>query len=200
LYEDTIVGDRCIIHAGAVIGAYGFGYLTEHGRHRLSAQLGHVEMESDVEIGACTTIDRGTYGPTAIGAGTKIDNLVQIAHNCRIGRHNLLCSHVGIAGSCTTGDYVVMAGQAGSRDHINIGDRVTVGAQAGIMHDIDDGETQVGSPATPVRQQMVMQAALSRLPEMRKELKALQHQVERLERRVESLFDEPDSNSKREAA
>ena len=126
LYEDTRVGDRAIIHAGAIIGAYGFGYRHVDGRHQLSAQLGHVEIGSDVEIGAGTTIDRGTYGPTVIGEGTKIDNLVMIAHNCRIGRHNLICSQVGIAGSTTTGDYVVMAGQVGVRDHVHIGDRAVL--------------------------------------------------------------------------
>ena len=92
LYEDTVVGPRCVIHACAVLGAYGFGYSSNDGRHRLSAQLGNVVLEADVEIGAGTTIDRGTYGPTLIGEGTKIDNQVMIAHNCRIGRHNVLCA------------------------------------------------------------------------------------------------------------
>ncbi|RIK86227.1 MAG: UDP-3-O-(3-hydroxymyristoyl)glucosamine N-acyltransferase, partial [Planctomycetota bacterium] len=101
LYENTRVGDRAIIHAGAIIGAYGFGYRQVDGRHQLSAQLGHVEIGHDVEIGAGATIDRGTYGPTVIGDGTKIDNLVMIAHNCRLGRHNLICSQVGVAGSTT---------------------------------------------------------------------------------------------------
>lgn len=115
LYEDTHVGDRVILHAGAVIGAYGFGYREIDGQHTLASQLGNVVIEDDVEIGACATIDRGTYGATTIGAGTKIDNLVQIAHNCRLGQHNLICSQVGIAGSTTTGDRVVMAGQVGVR-------------------------------------------------------------------------------------
>ena len=123
LYENTVVGPRCVIHAGAVLGAYGFGYYCVDGRHQLSAQLGNVVLGADVEIGAGTTIDRGTYGPTIIGEGTKIDNQVMVAHNCRIGRHNMLCSQVGIAGSTTTGDYVVMAGQVGVRDHVHIGDR-----------------------------------------------------------------------------
>ena len=102
LYENTEVGDRVILHANAVVGAYGFGYEMVDGQHRLSAQLGNVVIEDDVEVGAGTTIDRGTYGPTVIGRGTKIDNLVMIAHNCRIGRCNILCSQVGIAGSTTT--------------------------------------------------------------------------------------------------
>jgi UDP-3-O-[3-hydroxymyristoyl] glucosamine N-acyltransferase len=119
LYEDTIVGARSIIHSGAVLGGYGFGYRLVDGRHQLAAQLGWTELGNDVEIGACSTVDRGTYGPTLIGEGTKLDNLVMIAHNCRIGRHNMICSQVGIAGSTTTGDYVVLAGQVGVRDHVS---------------------------------------------------------------------------------
>ncbi|NIN76403.1 MAG: UDP-3-O-(3-hydroxymyristoyl)glucosamine N-acyltransferase [Planctomycetales bacterium] len=174
LYEDTIVGDRTIIHAGAVLGAYGFGYESGSGQHILSAQLGYVEIGPDVEIGAGTTIDRGTYGPTTVGAGTKIDDQVMIAHNCRIGRHNLICSQVGIAGSSTTGDYVVMAGQVGIRDHVHIGDGAVLGAMAGVMNDIPAGSTYVGVPATPMREQIVKQAALGRLPEMRRQLHAMQ--------------------------
>ncbi len=121
LYENTIVGDRTIIHAAAVLGAYGFGYELVEGRHQLTPQLGNVVVGADVEIGAGTTIDRGTYGPTVIGDGTKIDDQVMIAHNCRLGRHNMLCSQVGVAGSSTTGDYVVLAGQVGVRDHVHIG-------------------------------------------------------------------------------
>ncbi|MEC7697186.1 MAG: UDP-3-O-(3-hydroxymyristoyl)glucosamine N-acyltransferase, partial [Planctomycetota bacterium] len=179
LYENTVVGPRSIIHAGAVLGAYGFGYSTEGGRHLLSAQLGYVTVGNDVEIGASTTIDRGTYGPTEIGEGTKIDNLVMIAHNCRIGRHNIICSQVGIAGSTTTGDYVVMAGQVGVRDHVHIGSRAVLGAMAGVIGDIPDGECYAGIPATPMREQSFKLAALARLPEMRKQLKRLQRLIDR---------------------
>ena len=185
LYENTFVGPRTLIHAGAVIGAYGFGYTTKEGRHHLSAQLGNVEIGSDVEIGACTTVDRGTYGATVIGEGTKIDNLVMIAHNCRIGKHNVICSQVGIAGSTTTGDYVVMAGQVGVRDHMNIGAGATLGAKAGVMADIPAGARYVGIPATPERQQMVIQATIMRLPEMKKQVKELKRLLARLENRVD---------------
>lgn len=177
LYENTVVGDRAIIHAGAVIGAYGFGYQTIEGRHRLSAQLGNVEICDEVEIGACSTIDRGTYGSTVIGEGTKIDNQVMIGHNCRLGKHNFLASQAGVAGSCSTGDYVVMAGQVGLADHIHIGDRTTLGAKAGVMNDIPADSVYVGIPATPAREQMVKQAAFAKLPEMRKQLKALERAV-----------------------
>jgi UDP-3-O-[3-hydroxymyristoyl] glucosamine N-acyltransferase len=182
LYEDTVVGDRTIIHGGAVIGAHGFGYSQAGGRHVPAAQLGFVEIGSDVEIGACTTIDRGTYGATSIGDGTKIDNLVQVAHNCRIGRHNLICSQVGIAGSTTSGDYVVMGGQAGVRDHVHIGSRAMLSAMAGITNDVPDGAVMMGIPATPEREQKLKQAALAKLPEMRQEFKALRRTVAVLEK------------------
>ena len=180
LYQGTVVGPRCIIHAGAVLGAYGFGYRTIDGQHQLSAQLGWVELEADVEIGAVSTVDRGTYGPTQVGQGTKVDNHVMIAHNCRIGRHNLLCSQVGIAGSSTTGDYVVMAGQVGVPDHVRIGHRAILGAKAGILRDVPDGMTVLGIPATPERHQMQIQAHIARLPEMRKELRELRRTVDRI--------------------
>ncbi len=180
LYENTVVGPRCLIHAGAVLGAYGFGYELVDGRHQLSAQLGNVELGADVEIGAGTTIDRGTYGPTIVGEGTKIDDLVMIAHNCRIGRHNMLCSQVGIAGSTTTGDYVVMAGQVGVRDHVHVGKGAVLGAMAGVINDVPDGSRMIGIPATPEREQKVKQAVMSRLPEMRQQLKRLQAAVAKL--------------------
>ncbi len=180
LYENTVVGSRSVIHAGAVLGAYGFGYALVEGRHELSAQLGNVELGDDVEIGAGTTIDRGTYGPTRIGDGTKVDDLVMIAHNCRIGRHNMLCSQVGIAGSTSTGDYVVMAGQVGVRDHVHIGNGAVLGAMSGITNDVPDGSRMIGIPATPEREQKIRLATLSKLPEMRRQLKTLQRVVDRL--------------------
>ncbi|MDA7978877.1 MAG: UDP-3-O-(3-hydroxymyristoyl)glucosamine N-acyltransferase [Pirellulales bacterium] len=184
LYEGTNVGPFVIIHACAVIGAHGFGYNMADGRHQLSAQLGNVEIGPHVEIGAGTTIDRGTYGSTVIGEGTKIDDQVMVAHNCRIGRHNLICSQVGIAGSTTTGDYVVMAGQVGVRDHVTIGDRAVLAAMAGISHDVPAGARMLGIPATPERQQKVKQALLSKLPDMRQQLKQLQQAVEELQSRA----------------
>ena len=180
LYEDTIVGPRCLIHANAVLGAYGFGYGFADGRHVLSAQLGNVVLGADVEVGAGSTIDRGTYGPTTVGEGTKIDDAVMVAHNCRIGRHNMLCSQVGIAGSTTTGDYVVMAGQVGVRDHVHIGTRAVLGAMAGVTNDVPDGARMIGIPATPERDQKVKQAAFSKLPEMRRQLKQLQRTIDAL--------------------
>ena len=182
LYENTLVGQRCLIHAHAVLGAFGFGYKVVDGAYVLSSQLGWVEIGDDVEIGAGTTIDRGTYGATSIGAGTKLDNLVMIAHNCRLGRHNMICSQVGVAGSTTTGDWVVMAGQVGVRDHVHIGDKAVLGARSGVSNDIPPGITVLGEPAIELRDRKLQLATISKLPEMRKNLKQLQARVEAIER------------------
>lgn len=181
LYENTVVGQRCIVHAGAVLGAFGFGYKAGSEGYVLSAQLGWVEVADDVEIGAATTIDRGTYGPTVIGAGTKIDNLVMIAHNCRLGRHNMICSQVGVAGSTTTGDWVVMAGQVGVRDHVHIGDKAVLGARSGVSNDVEPGKIVLGEPAIDLRERKLQLAAMSKLPEMRRDLKQLTARVSSLE-------------------
>ena len=173
LYENTKVGDRCILHANAVLGGYGFGYDLQEGRHVLAHQMGNVELESDVEVGCGTTIDRGSYGPTRIGEGTKLDNLVMIGHNCQIGRHNLLCAQVGIAGSTTTGDYVVMAGQVGVRDHVEIGNGVMIGAQSGVGDSIPEAGKYLGTPAIPARKEIQILLAKQKLPEMRKQLARL---------------------------
>lgn len=180
LYENTVVGDRSIIHAGVILGAFGFGYRSNSGEHKLAPQLGNVVIGDDVEIGANSTIDRGTFDATTVGSGTKLDNLVMIGHNCVIGEHNLLCSQVGVAGSCTTGDYVVMGGQVGMADHLNIGAHVSVGAKSGLMHDIEEGQKFFGIPARPAREEMQLLATRAKLPEMRKTIKKLVKQVEQL--------------------
>ena len=180
LYRDTLVGSRCLIHSGSVIGAFGFGYDSSQGVHKLSPQIGNVIIGNDVEVGANCTIDRATYGSTIIGDGTKIDNFVMIAHNCKIGKHNLLCAHTGIAGSTTTGEYVVMAGRVGVKDHVHIGDGAVIGAMAGILSDVEPNVRIVGIPATPEKEQMRIQIALQRLPEMQKQFKLMQKEVEEL--------------------
>ena len=185
IYENCRIGSRVLIHAGAVIGAYGFGYDSGASGHRLSAQLGNVVLEDDVEVGAGSTIDRATHGTTLIGAGTKIDNLVMIAHNCRLGKYNMICAHTGIAGSTTTGDFVVMAGRVGVRDHVHIGAGAVLGAMAGIMGDIPEKGRYVGIPATPEKEQMKKQVALAKLPEMRREFIALRNEVARLKENSE---------------
>ncbi|HZU35303.1 MAG TPA: UDP-3-O-(3-hydroxymyristoyl)glucosamine N-acyltransferase [Gemmataceae bacterium] len=176
LYDGTILGNRVIIHGNAVLGADGFGYRAQQGRHVKVPQLGHVEVGDDVEIGACTTIDRGTFQATRIGEGTKIDNLVQIGHNCRIGAHNLIVSQAGIAGSSSTGDHVIIAGQVGIVDHVHIGAQSVIGAQAGVTNDVPTGQHMLGSPATPLREQRRILMSLEKLPEIRRDLRrVMQH-------------------------
>lgn len=176
-YPRTRVGNNVTIHAGTVLGAYGFGYKSSGAGHQRTPQLGYVIIEDEVEIGACVTIDRGTFGSTRIGYGTKIDNQVMIGHNCQIGKHNLLCSQVGIAGSCKTGDFVVLAGQVGLKDHITLGDHAVVGAQAGVMEDLPGGQVYLGSPATSQREQMQIMAVQRRLPELRRTVKQLERNL-----------------------
>lgn len=173
IYDDTEIGDRTIIHAATVIGADGFGYRFQNGRHVKVPQLGNVVIGADVEIGACSAIDRGTFSTTRIGAGTKIDNLVQIGHNCVVGKHNIFVSQLGMAGSCTTEDYVVIAGQVGIADHIHIGAGATVGAKAGVMRDIPAGQRMLGAPATPERDQKKLLLCIEKLPDLRKDVKAI---------------------------
>ena len=166
--EDCVIGERCILNAGVVVGADGYGFATDRrtGQHRKIPQLGNVVIQDDVELGANTTIDRGTVGATVIGAGTKIDNLVQIGHNCRIGRSCLIVAQVGIAGSTTVGDFVVLGGQVGIAGHLHIGDRVHIGAQSGIMADAEPGQVLFGYPARPHREAFKLQALYAKLPEM----------------------------------
>ncbi|MCI0642541.1 MAG: UDP-3-O-(3-hydroxymyristoyl)glucosamine N-acyltransferase [Gemmataceae bacterium] len=177
LYDGTVLGDRVIVHANAVLGADGFGYRFQQGKHAKVPQMGYVEIGNDVEIGACTAIDRGTFGPTRIGEGSKIDNHVQIGHNCQVGKHNILVSLVGMAGSCVTGDYVVIAGQVGIADHVTIGAGTTIGAQAGVTNDIPAGQIYLGSPARPERDTKRMLLLMEKLPDMRKDLKRIKQHV-----------------------
>lgn len=177
LYARTEVGNRVRIHAGAVIGADGFGYVQDNGIHRKVPQIGNVIISDDVEIGANTTIDRGALGPTVIGKGTKIDNLVMIAHNVEVGEHCLLVGQVGIAGSTKLGNYVVLAGQVGIAGHLQIGHGVTVAAQSGVMHNIPDGEKWLGTPAGPDRETKRQMVALRHLPDALKRLTALEKKL-----------------------
>ena len=173
LYSGTALGDRVSVHAGVRIGSDGFGYVFRNGIHDKIPHVGRCIVESDVEIGANSTIDRGSVDDTVIGAGTKIDNLVHIAHNVRIGRLSLILAQVGIAGSARIGEGVVVAGQAGLAGHITIGDRARVGAQAGVFGDVPAGETWSGYPARPHRQSLRASAAVLRLAEIIKKLEKL---------------------------
>jgi UDP-3-O-[3-hydroxymyristoyl] glucosamine N-acyltransferase len=166
LYANTEAGNRVRIHAGSVIGADGFGYVLDSGIHRKVPQIGKVILGDDVEIGANVTIDRGALGPTIIGKGTKIDNLVQIAHNVVVGEHCLIVSQAGVAGSAKLGNSVILAGQVGIAGHLKIGDHVSVGAQSGVMHDIPAGQMWLWTPALPNRQAKRQMLAMQELPDM----------------------------------
>ena len=177
LYARTQVGHRVSIHAGTVIGSDGYGYVFDRGRHLKMPQVGQVIIHDDVEIGANSAIDRGALGPTVIGQGTKIDNLVQIAHNVTIGRHCLIMGQVGFAGSTHLGDYGVIASQSGISGHLKIGQQVTVGGKSGVMRDIPDKETVLGFPAVPDLQAKRQWVAIQKLPDMILRLRELEKQV-----------------------
>jgi UDP-3-O-[3-hydroxymyristoyl] glucosamine N-acyltransferase len=166
LRERTLIGARVIIHSGTVIGSDGFGYEFAGGRHVKIAQTGCVQIDDDVEIGANVTIDRARFGRTWIQQGTKIDNLVQIAHNVVIGQHSIIVSQTGISGSSKLGQYVTLAGQVGLVGHIEIGDRAIVGAKSGISKNIPAGETWFGYPATPMREAKERLAHIARLEKL----------------------------------
>jgi UDP-3-O-[3-hydroxymyristoyl] glucosamine N-acyltransferase len=163
IYGGMRIGRRCIIHAGVVIGSDGYGFAMHDGKHHKIPQIGIVRIEDDVEIGAGTTIDRAALGETVIGEGTKIDNLVQIGHNVKIGKHCLLVSQVGIAGSTELGDHVFVAGQSGFSGHLKIGHRVQVAAKSAVLEDVPDDTKVMGSPAMPFNEFARRHAALKRL-------------------------------------
>jgi len=178
MYARTEVGSRVRIHAGTVIGADGFGYVLDGGTHRKVPQIGNVIIRDDVEIGANVTIDRGALGPTIIGKGTKIDNLVQIAHNVTLGEHCLIVSQAGIAGSTKLGNYVILGGQVGVAGHLKIGDRVSIAAQSGVMSNIPDGEKWLFTPAQPDRVAKRQIIALQQLPELLRRVAELEKKAE----------------------
>ncbi len=182
LWKDTCLGDRVVIHSGAVIGDDGFGFLTREGRHVKVPQLGRVVIEDDVEIGANSCVARATAGVTRIAKGTRIDNLVQIAHNVQIGENSILCAQVGIAGSTTVGPNVTLAGQVGVVGHIEIGAGAVVGAQGGVTKSVPAGEQVSGYPATTHSLARRMYAALRNLPELVREVRKLRERMDAIEK------------------
>ncbi|HEY6010097.1 MAG TPA: UDP-3-O-(3-hydroxymyristoyl)glucosamine N-acyltransferase [Nitrospirota bacterium] len=180
IMHGATVGKRVIIHAGTVLGSDGFGFVTDAGTHHKIPQVGGVIIEDDVELGANCTVDRATLGNTVIKKGTKIDNLVHIAHNVTIGEHCLLAGQAGVAGSSTLGDYVVLGGQAGVADHVIIGDRVMAGGGSAITRNVEPGQVIVGYYAMPVRDWLKVQAALPKLPEIKKTVSRLEKEIETL--------------------
>ncbi len=179
--EHCLIGNRVIIHCGAVIGSDGYGFEFKDGRHLKIPQVGIVQIDDDVEIGANTTIDRARFGRTWVQEGVKIDNLVQIAHNVVVGRHSLLVAQVGIAGSTRLGCYVTLAGQVGVAGHAEIGDRVVAGAQSGIPGDLPPGAKVFGCPSQPMNEAKRQIAALHRLPDALREIRDLRQRLEALE-------------------
>ena len=173
VYAGCVVGDHSIIHAGAVIGADGFGFVPQGDGYRKMPQVGNVVLEGDNEVGANTTIDRATMGSTVVRRGAKIDNLVQVGHNVEVGRNTVLCAQVGIAGSTTVGEWCTLAGQVGVAGHIKVGDRVTVGAQSGIPGNTRDGVTLMGYPAIPARDWSRQAVMLKRLEQMQADIAEL---------------------------
>ena len=180
LHPRVYVGDRCllgnrvVLHAGAVVGADGFGYEMKDGRHQKVPQLGYVQIDDDAEIGANTTIDRGRFARTHIGEGAKIDNLVMIAHNCVVGPHSVIVAQSGLSGSTTTGHHVTIAGHVGTVGHIHIGSGAILTAKSGVTKDVPEGQTWRGAPARPIKEQMEMEAYIQQLPQLAKRLKALE--------------------------
>jgi UDP-3-O-[3-hydroxymyristoyl] glucosamine N-acyltransferase len=168
------LGNRVVLHPGAVVGADGFGYEMKDGRHHKVPQLGYVQIDDDAEIGANTTIDRGRFARTHIGEGAKIDNLVMIAHNCVVGPHSVIVAQSGLSGSTTTGHHVTIAGHVGTVGHTHIGSGAILTAKSGVTKDVPEGQTWRGAPARPIKEQMEMEAYIQQLPQLAKRLKALE--------------------------
>jgi len=172
VYQDCILHNNVIIHSGSVIGADGFGYALINGQQIKIPQVGNVEIEDNVEIGANSCIDRATIGKTLVKSGAKIDNLVQIGHNCSLGESSITCAQVGLAGNTSTGKLVYLGGQAGLAGHLHIDDNTLIGAQTGVMSSLKE-DKYFGTPAMPIRQQLRVSACLKDLPEITKYVKKL---------------------------
>ena len=178
------IGNRVIIHSGSVIGTDGFGYRQVGDKHMKIPQVGTVVIEDDVEIGSCVTVDRATLGETRIGSGTKIDNLVQIAHNVKIGPNCIIVAQTGISGSSTLGRNVMLGGQVGLTDHISLGDKVMVGAKGGVSKSFPAGSIVIGIPARPYEEARKIVAATGRLPHLIKRIGELEKKIEELEKKL----------------
>lgn len=179
--DRTLIGNRVTIHSGSAIGTDGFGYQFSQGRHQKIEQVGIVQIDDDVEIGSCTTIDRARFGRTWIGEGCKIDNLVQIAHNVVIGKHTILVAQVGISGSCRLGSYVTLAGQSGVVGHLDIGDQITILAKAGVTKNLTEPGAYTGFPARPLAEGRKILSTAAKVPELIDRVRALEKKLAALE-------------------
>jgi UDP-3-O-[3-hydroxymyristoyl] glucosamine N-acyltransferase len=183
LYRDVRIGPGSVVHAGAVLGADGFGFAWDGARRRRIDQVGSVWLGEEVEIGANSCVDRATCGSTMIGTGTKVDNLVQIGHNCRIGKHGAIAAQTGLAGSATVGDRVVMGGQVAINDHTAVGNDLTLAGRTGVAQDLPDGGAYFGMPAKPAREEMRLLALQKRMPDLFDRVKRLEAEVAALRAR-----------------
>jgi UDP-3-O-[3-hydroxymyristoyl] glucosamine N-acyltransferase len=181
LMEGCRIGNRVVLHAGSVIGSEGFGWAFIEGALERIPQVGNVVLDDDVEVGANTCIDRAQTGSTYVGTGTKIDNLVQIGHNCRIGKHCAIAALTGFAGSTVIGDYVKVAGQVGTRGHMRVGSRVTIAGQSGVWGDVADGATVSGNPARDHREDLRREVMIRKLPKLIARVDAIERRIERPE-------------------
>lgn len=177
------LGERVVLHSGVVVGGDGFGYEFDKGRHRKIRQSGIVQIDNDVEIGAGSMIDRARFGRTWIGEGTKIDNLVQIGHNVVLGKHCIVVACTAIAGSAVIGDYVVIAAQVGIAGHVSVGSQCTLGARAGVTKDLAGGQSYMGFPAMPAKEERRRIAGVNRLPQLLERVKELEARLEAMDRR-----------------
>jgi UDP-3-O-[3-hydroxymyristoyl] glucosamine N-acyltransferase len=183
IYSDTIIGKNCVIHAGAVIGSDGFGFAPQKdGTYTKIEQIGNVILEDDVDIGANTTIDRGTMGSTIIRKGVKLDNLIQIAHNCEVGENTVMAGLVGLAGSTKVGKNCKLAGQVGLAGHLTIGDNVQIGAKSGVSKNIKENQIVLGIPAMNFKDALKMYTILRNLPELRSEVIQLKKEINRVKK------------------
>ena len=180
IYDDTVIGNHVVIHSGAIIGADGFGYKFRDGTHQKVPQVGNVVIADHVEIGANTCIDRGALGSTVIGMGSKIDNLVQVGHNNKVGKHVIMCGLTGVSGSCTIEDYAILAGSSGIADHVTVGQGAVIMARSGVAGDVPAGAQFFGSPAKDKKTAYKEQIAISKLPELIKRVKALEEEIDQL--------------------
>jgi UDP-3-O-[3-hydroxymyristoyl] glucosamine N-acyltransferase len=187
IYDDSRIGNRCVIHSGVVIGSDGFGFAPQtDGSYRKIPQLGFVTLEDDVEIGSNTTVDCGTMDSTIIRKGVKLDNLIQVGHNCEIGENTVVAALTGFAGSSRVGKNCKLAGQVGLAGHLNVGDNVQIGAQSGVTKDIRNNEIVLGSPATEIKHSIRVYTVMRNLPQLRQDVIDLQKELKKVKEELQN--------------